>query len=269
MASGNKRPRSGSLLDELISDTAKLQRAVAAAPHTAFDDPSERQMMRPPPARQIGQGGPAREVCVNKECGGSEFDVDMSRGIKVCIKCAWVQNSRPLESYEEEHRSFADDDKGHLKKRAERANRDGKSGGTGVAAALQRAARLADSGEKSEMPACWASRQDKYVGAVRSLASSISSNVPGVVIESAVHSARQLVQAMMDHDKHCTIPKCRLSGKPKHASIVGAALLRLAALNYSYAYQMQDMVFYLKAEGVDTTREQASRRATRSDPGVA
>ena len=266
MASGQKRPRSGSLLGELLSSSAKLQREREAAPPIAIDDMSERQVMRPPPARQGGQGGPAREVC--KECGRSEFDLDMSRGDKICTYCGAVQNSFPLTSYEEEHRSFADDEKGHLKKRVERANRDGKSGGTGVAASLQRAARLADSGEKSEMPACWASRQDKYVGAVRSLASSIPSNVPGVVIESAVHSARQLVQAMMDHDKHCPIPKCRLSTKPKHASIVGAAMLRLAALNYKCAYQLQDMVFYLKAEGVTTTREQASRRAARSDPGV-
>ena len=168
MASGRKRPRGGSLLDGLMADVAQLHRS-AAAPRAVFDDDVESAPHHcgPPPARHLGPGGPqVRETCRNAECGRSEFEVDGRRGDRICLHCGTVQNARSMESLEEEHRSFADDDKGHLKKRAERPNRDGKAGSTRVDRSLQRAARLAESGEQSEMPPKEASRQDKYVGAV-------------------------------------------------------------------------------------------------------
>ena len=253
-ARGHKRPIG---LAGLMAAHEKLQKGMEGVPVNHFDDPLEHQMTAPPLAPQLGPGGPA--CCKRPNCHFNEIVFDHHQSYYVC-KCGTVQSQRPLPSYEAEHRSFADEENSDRKKRTERADRDGKSGGTGVAPSLQRAARLADSGEKSEMPREWALREDKYVDAVRSLAYTVTSMQ--AYVESAVHSARQLVQAMMDHNKQCTRPKCRLCVKP-HTNLVGAALLLFASRRQHNASALfQDMATYLKAVGVEKDQQRQVGKAS-------
>ncbi len=57
--------------------------------------------------------------CRNQNCNASMFELAQRDGDLVCAHCGVVQNMHSLESQEEEHRSFADDDKSVSRKRAE------------------------------------------------------------------------------------------------------------------------------------------------------
>merc|ERR1719353_1868247 len=77
------------------------------------------------------------------------FDIDMRHGDRVCVRCGTVQNSRSIESQEEEHRTFADDDKSESKKRAE-VQKDGQTGGKVGNKLLGKAHALATAGAEQE-----------------------------------------------------------------------------------------------------------------------
>ena len=136
-----KRPLGGgSLLDDILGKTTKLHSSIrhTRAGDDSLEVASPYMMARPPP----GQGASSSLVCKFPECGSTVFDIDMRHGDRVCVRCGIVQNSRSIESQEEEHRTFADDDKAESKKRAE--INDGKQGGRTGDASLRTANALAN-----------------------------------------------------------------------------------------------------------------------------
>ena len=91
--------------------------ASAAAVEDHLEVASHYQMVRP-----SQHGVPEdKNVCRNPECGGRVFNVDMRQGDKICVNCGCVQNTRSVESYEEEKRTFADDDGKESKSRTSKA----------------------------------------------------------------------------------------------------------------------------------------------------
>ena len=123
-----------SLLDDILGKTTKLHSSVRNT--RVGDDANE---VATPYMMSKSASAPSSSVeCKMPECTppntAAIFDIDMRHGDRVCVRCGTVQNSRSIESQEEEHRTFADDDKGESKKRAE--NNDGKQGGPSLALAL-------------------------------------------------------------------------------------------------------------------------------------
>merc|ERR1719453_2032530 len=95
----------------------------AAAAQEDFAEVSSHYLM----VKRDSSGPSNKLVCRNSECGGRDFDIDMRQGDKICRNCGAVQNTRCLESYEEEKRTFADDDKKESKERTSKVV--GKGGG--------------------------------------------------------------------------------------------------------------------------------------------
>lgn len=157
----SKRSRAGgaNLLDDIMRNVTQLHASLPARSRgiAAIDDDevaspymiskASTNATMAVAAATSTPGMAALEVCRNAQCGRSEFEVDARRGDRICIHCGVVQNSRSLESHEEEHRTFADDDKSESKKRAE-IQRDGQSGGQ-VSEELKKMQSLAaSSGDK-------------------------------------------------------------------------------------------------------------------------
>ena len=130
-----KRPLGGmSLLDDILGKTTKLHSSVRNT--RVGDDANE--VATPYMMSKSASVSSSSVVCRMPECTppntAAIFDIDQRHGDRVCVRCGTVQNSRSIESQEEEHRSFADDDKAESKKRAE--TNDGKQGGPSLALAL-------------------------------------------------------------------------------------------------------------------------------------
>ena len=132
MSSAQRRPPKrpiggGSLLDNILSKTTKLHSSVRNT--RVGDDTNE--VATPYMMSRSACAPSSLVVCRMPECTPDDqsavFDIDMRNGNRVCMRCGTVQNSRSIESQEEEHRTFADDDKAESKKRAE--INDGKQGG--------------------------------------------------------------------------------------------------------------------------------------------
>ena len=133
MSSAPRRPApkrpigGGSLLDNILSKTTKLHSSVRNT--RVGDDTNE--VATPYMMSRSACAPSSLVVCRMPECTppgqSAVFDIDMRHGDRVCVRCGTVQNSRSIESQEEEHRTFADDDKAESKKRAE--INDGKQGG--------------------------------------------------------------------------------------------------------------------------------------------
>ena len=120
--------RSGtSLLDDILGKTAKLHSSVR---NTRVGDDAN-DVATPYMMSKSASASSSLLVCRMPECTppntAAIFDIDMRHGDRVCVRCGTVQNSRSIESQEEEHRTFADDDKAESKKRTE--INDGKQGG--------------------------------------------------------------------------------------------------------------------------------------------
>ena len=73
----------------------------------------------------------------------------MRQGDRICRHCGCVQNTRSVESQEEEHRTFADDDKKESKMRTSVMARGG-GGGIGGNKSLAQAHALAQNGADAE-----------------------------------------------------------------------------------------------------------------------
>ena len=122
-----KRPLGGmSLLDDILGKTTKLHSSVRNT--RVGDDANE--VATPYMMSKSASVSSSSVVCRMPECTppntAAIFDIDQRHGDRVCVRCGTVQNSRSIESQEEEHRSFADDDKAESKKRTE--INDGKQG---------------------------------------------------------------------------------------------------------------------------------------------
>ena len=122
-----------SLLDDILGKTTKLHSSVRNT--RVGDDANE--VATPYMMSKSASASSSSAVCKMPECTppnmAAIFDIDMRHGDRVCVRCGTVQNSRSIESQEEEHRTFADDDKAESKKRTE--INDGKQGGPSLALA--------------------------------------------------------------------------------------------------------------------------------------
>ena len=116
-----------SLLDDILGKTTKLHSSVRNT--RVGDDANE--VATPYMMSKSASVSSSSVVCRMPECTppntAAIFDIDQRHGDRVCVRCGTVQNSRSIESQEEEHRTFADDDKAESKKRTE--INDGKQGG--------------------------------------------------------------------------------------------------------------------------------------------
>ena len=129
-----KRPLGGvSLLDDILGKTTKLHSSVR---NTRVGDDAN-DVATPYMMSKSASASSSLLACRMPECTppntAAIFDIDMRHGDRVCVRCGTVQNSRSIESQEEEHRTFADDDKAASKKRTE--INDGKQGGPSLALA--------------------------------------------------------------------------------------------------------------------------------------
>jgi len=156
-----------------------------------------------------------------------------------------VQNARSIESQEEEHRSFADDDgKSASKKRAESTG-NGRAGTVvsdkqfGNAQAIITAnaeGALADRSQKT---------LEGYQAKARALATQMQ--LQRTVIEDANNLCDRLVKKQTEHERQCTVgSSCRLSHRPKHAVMAGA-IIKIALLNNNTPRQFAEIVGHLEA----------------------
>ena len=122
MASGKRKLSS---LDSILNSVSKLHSSLGSASNVSRREAyveevaSHLLLAAPPPLRGLPPPPGAKEVCRNPQCGRSVFETDSRRGDRICSHCGIVQNTRSIESQEEEHRTFADDDKSEGRKRAE------------------------------------------------------------------------------------------------------------------------------------------------------
>lgn len=253
-----KRKRDGpasvgglSLLDSILGKVDNQMRKVSKrAPGAAEDDEalevaSHFQMVKPD--KRIGA---ERLACRN--CGCFEMENDMRQGDRICKRCGVVQNARNVESHEEEHRTFADDDKKQDKKRAEvQSGRGG--GGVGVAALSQvhqLASAQADVG--GLLTEADHKRITHYQNKVRTLSDAL-----GVSDNQAIQSdARSLCETLVEnqriHDQECGRPNgCRLSFKFRSHALVAAGVLRTAMQKNNVNRLFEELKSALKGDDVD------------------
>mmetsp|Transcript_37549 Transcript_37549/g.62174 ORF Transcript_37549/g.62174 Transcript_37549/m.62174 type:complete len:456 (-) Transcript_37549:347-1714(-) len=268
-----QRLQSDGLLDSILGNVTKLhsslkrpptgvrgvQEAFAdevASPYLIAKQPlvhgSSSASAMPPPG--------ARDVCRNTECGRSDFEVDVRRGDRICNHCGVVQNSRSIESQEEEHRSFADDDKSESRKRAEVQR--GKGGGRVGDKNLSRVAQIATMGGDTDdqLPEKERKRLESYEQKVQALTTHMS--LQRQLIDDALHLCERLVHSQLEHDKLCTkLPseKCRLGMKPKAHAVVAAALVVYALREAGMTRQFTEMEQYLKGDDVRAFRSDIAK----------
>eukprot|EP00966_Prymnesium_polylepis_P142025 3279898-Prymnesium_polylepis.1 len=120
----------------------------------------------------------------------------MRGGDRICTHCGVVQNSRSLESQEEEHRTFADDDKAQDKKRAE-VSRDGRTGGIVADRALAKVSSIAASSaeQDGDLTEKDFKRLDKYRVATRDLADVMSLSLSAQVVQDALDACDRYVRS--------------------------------------------------------------------------
>lgn len=186
-------------------------------------------MLAKPSAADVAAAAAGGRVCRNSMCGRTDFDTDFRQGDRVCRHCGTIQNTRSIESQEEEHRSFADDDKKESKKRAEQT-RDGRTGGAVGEKNLQQAMQLANAhaGGTDDMPEADAKKLEQYQRQVGELASRMS--LQGQIVHDAKSLCERLVLNQLDHKKGCKRESCRLHFKPK-AALVATGVLKEALRN--------------------------------------
>lgn len=238
-AAKRRRPPAddGDLLDSIFSGMSKTMRTLPSRPvgsRAAADESleinSHYMMMKPTPASTPGQVL-NKMVCRNADCGRvNDFETDMRQGDRICRHCGAVQNVRSVESLEEEHRTFADDDD---KDKKVRTSQDSGIGGGGVGnAMLSQAHRMAASlgaDSRDGLDDRQRKRLDQYKEKVTSLASHFQ--LTGVIPQEARSLCDQLVANQVLHDAQCGRGpggNCRLTFKNRSPALVAAAVLKIA-----------------------------------------
>ena len=218
------------LLETLIHSYGKLKSELEKAPPVAISPPRKRPKPTDP------------NKCIRDGCKCTDFEIDQRRGNRVCTGCGAVQNVFSIAITEPEKRNF-DGEPDH--RRTERL-RDGETGTGGGPSALKYATARVES--TTGIPDAVKSRQKRYIGTIRRLASEIEP-FSAVMLESCAGLARQLAFAIDDHRSKCTHRGCRLRETPQSAFLIAAALIRLAAQNFLLAIEFKDLEVYLERLG--------------------
>ena len=237
---GRKRPLPPSsgggadLLDSILGGMTKTMRQLPVRPpnyrgpgsghEEGLEIASHYGMVRP----AQGAGTVVDKLaCRNPECGGREFDTDWRQGDRICRRCGAVQNHRSVESHEEEHRTFADDEKKESKQRTSQVTARG--GGAVGQANLQRVAKLADDAGDGEdgISEKDLNRINKYKEKVADLANKLE--LTGNIVREGQELCKRFVANQIAHDEGCGRPgNCRLGFKNRSHALVAAAVLKEA-----------------------------------------
>jgi len=228
-----KRPKAAAsggvdLLDSILGglDTMTARSSKAGSvyrPGDELETASHYQMLRPSGAHSVPKG-----QCRNIGCEGRDFENDCRAGDRVCRLCGAVQNARNVESQEEEHRTFADDDKKESKQRTSRV--DGRGGGAVGSTNLQSVHNLAEKmGTDGDG---LTDRQERTIQQYQEKVGVLSAkmNLSSAIKVDAEALCMDLVHKQKQHDaKCCEGDKCHLHlGKLLSHALVAAALLKTA-----------------------------------------
>jgi len=235
--SGGKRPLSGgSLLDDILSKTTKLHSSVKVSRggDDALETASPYMLARAQQPAAGAAAGPSTK-CRNPTCQSELFDIDWRHGDRVCQRCGVIQNSRSMESQEEEHRTFADDENKESKKRSE--VNDGTQGGRTGDASLRTAAGLANLGGSAGMD-----KEAKKLKAFQEKVKDICRDMelPHSIRETAMNLLTNYTTSTVKHDDKCQNPNCRLRRRPKKESLVAASVCKMALKQNGLDRQFQE-----------------------------
>jgi len=230
---GSKRPLpppsggggGGGLLAGLLSKTTALHSSIRPRAFDAEDalEVATPYMLAKVPAASSNQPINDKE-CRSPTCNSTSFDIDWRHGDRVCMRCGIVQNTRSMESSDEEHRSFADDENKESKKRAE--VNDGTTGGRLGDQSLRAAQGLSNMGGSGAHQGKDEKRLELYKNKLKDLATSM--DLPYGIRETANNLATNYVASQVKHDEICQDQHCRLRFVPKRAELVAAMLLKHA-----------------------------------------
>jgi len=259
-------PASGGLdlLDSIFGGMDKL--ASAPSKHTTakflaedqLEVASHYQMVRAAP---LTAGPMAARVCRNPDCGETEMENDYRSGDRVCRSCGAVQNARSVESQEEEHRTFADDDKKESKQRTSRVDGNG-GGGVGnvnLKGVHKLAAGQADSGD---------GLSDKEVKRLEKIKEKVSTLADHMQLQDHIkrdgqNLCQDLAMRVHEHDANCGRPgQCRLTLRMKSAAVVAAALLKEALRKNGTDRLFEELKAVLKGDDVDAANARNVGRCT-------
>ena len=258
MSDSRKRPlpppSGGGLLSDLLSKTTKLHSSIRpsrGSAEDAFEVATPYMLARTAPAGSANQPINDKE-CRSPTCDSTSFDIDWRHGDRVCMRCGIVQNTRSMESSDEEHRSFADDDNKEAKKRAE--VNDGVTGGRLGDQSLRAAQGLSNMGGSGAVQGKEEKRLELYKQKVKELATSMELQYS--IRETASNLATNYVASQAKHDEVCKDQKCRLRFVPKRPELVAASLIKLALRKQSPELdrQFQEFAQYLREQDVNTFR---------------
>ena len=289
IAKARRHTSGGGLLDSLMSSTSNLHSSLPpprrAGAASLDDDAVASPYLFAPgsiagsmPTSAVNPGQRGQEICKNPECQRTDFEVDTRHGDRICNHCGAVQNSRSIESLEEEHRTFADDDKSEGKKRAE-VSRDGRTGGA-VSGSLTHAQSVANTGapnadgllEKDSKKLDKIKDKLKDLASVMGLSASAAHNAAVEEGKRYIHSCvahasmchavnpikfdEQLqCQRPMTTDEATTARKaCRFS-KEKPPAYVAAALMKLGLQKEGHDRQMAEMADFMKRIGEESASQ--------------
>ena len=252
-----KPPGGLNLLDSIMGGMSKTMDrlptrkpgAAAASTGDELEVATHFQMVRPPT-----NGGPVDKTrCRNIECNSREFDVDMRQGDRICRNCGCVQNSRSVESYEEEKRTFADDDNKESKQRTSQVH--GKGGGSVGNSGLARVHALA-AAEGSDTDAFSERDQikiDQYKTKARTIGETLE--LSQQIILEGQKLCEKLVASENLHAKECgkagTGASCRLTFRHRSPAVVAAAVLKEAMRLHQTDRLFEELKAALKGDDVD------------------
>jgi len=241
-----------SLLDDILGKTTKLHSSVRNT--RVGDDANE--VATPYMMSKSASVSSSSVVCRMPECTppntAAIFDIDQRHGDRVCVRCGTVQNSRSIESQEEEHRSFADDDKAESKKRAE--TNDGKQGGSTKDASLKTANALANAETGKE---------DKKLDAWKHKVTDVATKMKltSVVKDSAFNFCTMFSDSQKLHDELCKDPNCRLRKGVlrKKDDLIAASVLMHALREQGLARQFQTFAAHLSIGNAEKFRAEVGQ----------
>ena len=263
-SSATRRPPAGAdLLDSILGGMTRTydqmpvrterQRQQQAA-EEQLEIASHYSMVRIEPAAREGGKPEDKLACRNPECRRREFDTDWRQGDRICRHCGCVQNTRSVESHEEEKRTFADDDNKEAKKRAEKST--GRGGGSvgqsNLAQAHTRALEGGDLGE-GEMSTRDLHRIEAYRGKLSGLADALQ--LSKAIEQEGAALCEVFVRKQLEHDGRCQAAAsgatCRLSLKRPSAALVAAAVLKEAMRKHGTDRLFEELKAALKSEDMD------------------
>ena len=243
-AKRRKPSSSDNLLDSILGG---IDRTMSTTPGAfrAEEEPevaSHYQIVRAPPASDPNR----KSMCRNWECGGTEFENDYRSGDRVCRSCGAVQNARNCESQEEEHRTFADDDKKDSKQRTSR------SASTGVGMAkLEQANQLAHGqADGDELTHKQRKKIADYKDKVTVLSDALE--LTDTIKFDGHMLCEDLVRKQHEHDVQCGKGgTCRLTLRLRPAALMAAAVLKEALRKNGTDRLFEELKVVLKGDDVD------------------